>query len=52
MNNESLLESLKYNEKGLIPVVTQDYHTGQVLMLAWMNKESIELTLEKADDIL
>lgn len=47
MNNESLLESLKYNEKGLIPVVTQDYHTGQVLMLAWMNKGSIELTLEK-----
>jgi phosphoribosyl-ATP pyrophosphohydrolase/phosphoribosyl-AMP cyclohydrolase len=37
---------LKFNEKGLIPVVVQDVKTNSVLMLAYMNKESIEATLE------
>ena len=38
---------LKFDEKGLIPVIAQDYKTGQVLMLAYANKEAIKLTLEK-----
>lgn len=41
------LETLKFDEKGLIPVITQDYATGQVLMLAYANKEAMALTLEK-----
>ncbi|MBE6008260.1 MAG: phosphoribosyl-AMP cyclohydrolase [Lachnospiraceae bacterium] len=41
------LETLKFDEKGLIPVITQDYKTGQVLMLAYANKEAMSLTLEK-----
>ena len=41
------LETLKFDEKGLIPVITQDYKTGQVLMLAYANKEAMRLTLEK-----
>ena len=41
------LETLKFDEKGLIPVITQDYKTGQVLMLAYANKEAMALTLEK-----
>ena len=41
------LETLKFEEKGLIPVITQDYKTGQVLMLAYANKEAMALTLEK-----
>ena len=36
---------LKYDERGLIPAIVQDYKTGQVLMLAYMNSESLSLTL-------
>ena len=38
--------SLKWNEAGLIPAIAQDAATGEVLMLAWMNEESLRLTLE------
>jgi ribonuclease-3 len=41
----SPLDSLKYNADGLIPAVVQDHANGQVLMLAWMNRESIAQTL-------
>jgi phosphoribosyl-AMP cyclohydrolase/phosphoribosyl-ATP pyrophosphohydrolase/phosphoribosyl-AMP cyclohydrolase len=37
---------LKFDEKGLIPVIAQDYKTGEVLMMAYMNKESLQKTLE------
>ena len=33
-----------YDERGLIPAVVQDAETGQVLMLAWMNAESLQMT--------
>lgn len=36
----------KLNEQGLIPVVTQDYYTGQVLMMAYMNEEAFNKTME------
>ncbi|MBC7332429.1 MAG: bifunctional phosphoribosyl-AMP cyclohydrolase/phosphoribosyl-ATP diphosphatase HisIE [Synergistetes bacterium] len=38
--------NLKFDEKGLIPVITQDYKTKKVLMLAYMNREALEKTLE------
>ncbi len=37
---------IKFDEKGLVPVVVQDHQTNQVLMVAYMNKESLRLTLE------
>ncbi len=37
---------LKFDEKGLLPAVVQDNSTGQVLMVAYMNEQSIEKTLE------
>ena len=37
---------LKYDAKGLIPCVVQQYDTGEVLMVAWMNEESVGLTLK------
>jgi phosphoribosyl-AMP cyclohydrolase len=37
---------LKYDEKGLIPAVIQDYRTGEVLMVAYMNKFSLKKTIE------
>ncbi|MBN1316943.1 MAG: phosphoribosyl-AMP cyclohydrolase [Anaerolineales bacterium] len=36
---------LKFDSNGLIPAVAQDTETGQVLMVAWMNQESLNLTL-------
>jgi len=39
------LDALKYNAQGLVPAIAQDAQTGTVLMLAWMNRESIEATL-------
>jgi phosphoribosyl-AMP cyclohydrolase len=36
---------LKRNEAGLLPAVVQQYDTGEVLMLAWMNDEALERTL-------
>ncbi|WP_084295254.1 bifunctional phosphoribosyl-AMP cyclohydrolase/phosphoribosyl-ATP diphosphatase HisIE [Caldanaerobius polysaccharolyticus] len=40
------LDELKFDENGLIPAVIQDVYTKEVLMLAYMNKESIELTIK------
>jgi phosphoribosyl-AMP cyclohydrolase len=40
------LEQVKWNEVGLVPVITQEFSTKQVLTLAWMNKESLQLTFE------
>lgn len=37
--------SLRYDEKGLIPCVAQDHASGEVLMLAWMNRAALEQTL-------
>lgn len=41
-----LFDQLVFNEDGLIPVVTQQYDTGELLMQAWMNREAIEQTLQ------
>jgi phosphoribosyl-AMP cyclohydrolase len=41
------LEQIKFNEHGLIPAISQDFKTGEILMFAWMNRESIELTINK-----
>ncbi|MDC0135205.1 phosphoribosyl-AMP cyclohydrolase [Sulfitobacter sp.] len=38
--------TLKYNEQGLIPAIAQDHETGEILMVAWMNAESLLRTLE------
>jgi phosphoribosyl-AMP cyclohydrolase len=40
-----VVDQLAFNEQGLIPVITQDADTKNVLMFAWMNKESLQLTL-------
>jgi phosphoribosyl-AMP cyclohydrolase len=40
------IAKLKYDKKGLIPAIIQDYKTGEALMLAYMNRESIRRTLK------
>ena len=39
-------ESFRLNEQGLLPVIVQDYKTGEVLMMAYMNRESFQKTLD------
>lgn len=42
----AVLEQLKFNEAGLIPALAQQHDTGEMLMMAWMNRASIEETLK------
>jgi phosphoribosyl-ATP pyrophosphohydrolase/phosphoribosyl-AMP cyclohydrolase len=46
---ETWLERLRFNEAGLIPAVAQDWLDGAVLMVAWMNRESLGRTLESGE---
>lgn len=39
-------ETLKYDERGLIPAIAQDAASGEILMMAWMNAEAVRRTLE------
>lgn len=47
MINMINLDNIKFDKDGLIPVVIQDYYTNEVLTLAYMNKESIEITIKE-----
>ena len=40
------VDEIRYNEQGLVPAIVQDYLDGTVLMMAWMNRESLQKTLE------
>jgi phosphoribosyl-AMP cyclohydrolase len=40
-------QHLKLNDQGLIPAIAQDWKTGEVLMLAWMNREAVELSVQE-----
>jgi len=46
-----ILDELKYDSNGLIPAVVQEAGTGRVLMVAWMNKESLAKTLEIGETV-
>jgi phosphoribosyl-AMP cyclohydrolase len=43
----SWLDEVKWDDQGLVPAIAQDHATGQVLMMAWMNRESLQLTLQE-----
>ena len=40
------MNNLKFNEQGLIPAIAQDAASGEVLMMAWMNEESLKMTMD------
>lgn len=44
MNEPEWLEQVNWNADGLLPAIAQDHASGRVLMLAWMNREALELT--------
>ncbi len=41
------LDELAWNDDGLLPAIAQDHASGEVLMLAWMNREALHLTREQ-----
>ena len=47
MDLDAWLKELKYDASGLIPAVIQDYFTGQVLMLGYMNAESLRISMKE-----
>jgi len=46
-----IAETLKFDSQGLIPAIAQDAATGEILMVAWMNKESLALTLKTGEAV-
>ena len=48
---EAQLQELKFDSQGLIPAILQDHRTKEVLMMAWMNAKSLQMTLEKKEAI-
>ena len=49
MPNREILEQIQFDRDGLVPAIVQDVRTREVLMMAYMNRESLELTLEKGE---
>ena len=45
------IESLAWNTEGLVPAVAQDHLSGEVLMVAWMNRESLARTVETGEAV-
>ncbi len=46
--NQAWLDAIKWNDDGLVPVIAQDFETGNVLTQAWMNREALSLTQKEA----
>ena len=44
--SEMWLGKVKWDERGLVPVIAQEGFTNRVLMFAWMNREALKLTVE------
>ncbi len=45
---QSWLDDLQWNADGLVPAIAQDIETGDILMMAWMNREALILTKQKS----
>lgn len=45
-NNATWLDEITFTAEGLIPAIAQDKQTGEILMMAWMNRESLQLTAQ------
>lgn len=47
----SWLDEVRWDEQGLVPAIAQDFRTGRVLMVAWMNREALDLTTREGRGI-
>jgi phosphoribosyl-AMP cyclohydrolase len=43
----ALVKDIAWNAQGLIPAIAQDWQSGEVLMLAWMNRDALQLTIDE-----
>lgn len=50
-NTHAWLDQVKWNDDGLVAAIAQDALSGRVLMMAWMNKESLQLSISSGDAI-
>jgi phosphoribosyl-AMP cyclohydrolase len=48
---DSWLSKVKWSADGLVPAIAQDEQSGKVLMVAWMNREALQLTAEKGEAV-
>ena len=48
---EEILAQVRFNEEGLVPAIVQDAESGQVLMMAWMDAESLRRTLALGETV-
>ncbi|MEC7596302.1 MAG: phosphoribosyl-AMP cyclohydrolase [Pseudomonadota bacterium] len=39
-------DTIQFNKNGLVPVITQDFSTNEILMMAWMNEEALSLSIK------
>ena len=46
MSTLAWLDDVRWDAQGLVPAIAQDAHSGRILMMAWMNRESLPLTAE------
>tara|TARA_R110000823_G_scaffold125385_8_gene252116 strand:- start:3574 stop:3975 length:402 start_codon:yes stop_codon:yes gene_type:complete len=44
---QSIIADIAFNAQGLVPAIAQDWSSGEVLMLAWMNRDALALTLSE-----
>tara|TARA_R110002126_G_scaffold23783_3_gene83118 strand:- start:653 stop:1066 length:414 start_codon:yes stop_codon:yes gene_type:complete len=49
--NSDWLDCIKWDADGLVPAIAQDVHTQRVLMVAWMNREALQLTVKEGRGI-
>ncbi|WP_245929322.1 phosphoribosyl-AMP cyclohydrolase [Agarilytica rhodophyticola] len=47
MISTDFLDEIKWTSDGLLPAIAQDANTGKILMMAWMNRESLKITAEE-----
>jgi len=44
---QAFLDTIRWTDDGLVPAIAQDRQSGRILMMAWMNRESLQLTAEE-----
>ena len=49
--NDDWLERIKWTADGLVPAIAQDAGSGRVLMMAWMNRESLRRTVDRGEAV-
>src|SRR5271154_6902349 len=45
MSHDAILDAIAFDDRGLVPAIAQQHDTGEVLMVAWMNRDALRATL-------